>query len=112
MNENQLNKSSRHAIVRLSQRNISTKFVNILIHYTSARIHRGDLIYLGQDKHILSFIRKGLIGVQEADKLRGLVVICSFNGQLITAYFPDKKRWKIHMRCPLYKPTDTLEVAV
>jgi len=96
-------KKSNHALARFSQRGISDQSVLILQRYTPARIHYGRVVYLGQDKYIDPLVRQALINAQEADKLRGLAVICTCEGEVVTAYYPDRKRWKIFMRCPFYR---------
>lgn len=94
-------KRTDHAATRFSQRALWNKPIFLLQAYTPARIQRGRLIYLGQDKYINFLLERSLINVQQADKLRGLALICSLEGEIITAYYPDQKRWKILMRCPV-----------
>ncbi|NLL85399.1 MAG: hypothetical protein GX229_02665 [Syntrophomonadaceae bacterium] len=94
-------KRTDHATSRFSQRAIWNKPYYLLQQYTPPRIQHGRLIYLGQDKYINFLQEHNLINSQQADKLRGLALICTLGGKIITAYYPDQKRWKILMRCPV-----------
>jgi len=92
-----------HSIQRTAQRAISHRMLSVLIENSSPRFHKGRLVYLGQDSTVETLKNKGIITSQEEKKYKGLAIICNTDGLLVTAYYPEGRKWKNLMRLPLYK---------
>lgn len=91
---------SGHGLVRSTQRAISQRQISIVIENGFQRWHKGQKVYFMRNKDIEFCLKKGVISVQEADKLHNLIVVASSDSSMIiTAYRARDKKQKQVLRC-------------
>jgi|GEM_PF-2212969 len=89
-----------HGEKRLAQIGITEKIAKVILNEISPRIHHDHLVYLVTNRAIERMLKNRVINVSEAKKMHQLMLIASTERFIITAYHPNKKKWKNMMRLP------------
>ncbi len=89
-----------HGEKRLAQIGITEKITKVILTEIRPRIHHDHLVYLVTNQAIERMLRNGVITESEAKKMNQLMLVASIEKFIITAYHPNKKKWKNMMRLP------------